>query len=281
MPPSAAYKNKPRPAPRSVPATAPSRLCMGTKRCCVVGVRARGPDASSSDDMREPRSATMLDDGDDDFTFAAAHPPPRLLPAGAGGGFVGPPLLYPVFGRPRSPPRVADPAEPEPEPDTATARVPLGRHLAVDRRRDPAPAPLPAPADDDDDSVPAETFCPWSPGWSAAAASPARCKKSGSTGSVLRWRPRLAVGRSQSDGKEKFVFLSAGGGSSGRRSQNGRGVAAPGGGATAGAPHAWSCYVNDNKSGGGARRRSFLPYKRDLVGLFANAAVFRRSYLPF
>lgn len=215
-----------------------------------------------------------MDDGDDDFTFAAAHPPPRPLPAGAGGGFVGPPLLYPVFGRPRSPSRVADPAEPE--PDTATA---LGRHLAVDRR-DPASAPLPAPADDDDDSVQAEMFCPWSPGWSAAVASPARCKKSGSTGSVLRWRPRLAVGRSQSDGKEKFVFLSAGGGSSGRRSQKGRGVAAPGGGA-GDAPHAWSCYVDDNKSGGGARRRSFLPYKRDLVGLFANAAVFRRSYLPF
>lgn len=222
----------------------------------------------------------MLDDGDDDFTFAAAHPPPRLLPAGAGGGFVGPPLLYPVFGRPRSPPRVADPAEPEPEPDTATARVPLGRHLAVDRRRDPAPAPLPAPADDDDDSVPAETFCPWSPGWSAAAASPARCKKSGSTGSVLRWRPRLAVGRSQSDGKEKFVFLSASSGGSGRLSQKGRGSAVD---VEGGAHHAWRHYANNTTSEGGSarRRRSFLPYKQDLVGLFANAAVFRRSYLPF
>lgn len=219
-----------------------------------------------------------MDDGGDDFTFAAAQPPPSLVSAG-GGGFIGQPLLYPVFGRPRSPPRAA--------PETATARVPLGRFLLVDRD----PSPPPAPADDDDgdlDSVPAEMFCPWSPGWSAAAAaassqSQARCKKSGSTGSVLRWRPRLAVGRSQSDGKEKFVFLSASSGGSGRRSQKGRGSAVDvEGGAHHAAHHAWRHYANNTSEGGGARRRrSFLPYKQDLVGLFANAAVFRRSYLPF
>ncbi|XP_066363461.1 uncharacterized protein [Miscanthus floridulus] len=235
------------------------------------------------------RSRIVMDDGGgvDDFTFAAAQPPPRLLSAGSGGGCMGPPLLYPVFGRPRSPPWAA----PAPEPETATARVPLGRLLLVDR--DPSPPPPPAPADDVDDdegldSVPAEMFSPWSPGWSAAAASssPARCKKSGSTGSVLRWRPRLAVGRSQSDGKEKFVFLStaSSGGSFGRRNQKGRGAvegAASAGSAGGGGAHAWSYYVNNNKGGGARRRRSFLPYKQDLVGLFANAAVFRRSYLPF
>jgi hypothetical protein len=49
----------------------------------------------------------------DDFTFAAAQPPPSLVSAG-GGGFIGPPLLYPVFGRPRSPPWAT--------PETATVR---------------------------------------------------------------------------------------------------------------------------------------------------------------
>ncbi|CAN6336769.1 unnamed protein product [Urochloa humidicola] len=204
----------------------------------------------------------------DDFTFAAVVPAPLLLSAG-GGGRVGP--LYPVFGRPRSPPRPAPPA-----PATATARVPLGRILLVDRK------PPPPHADDDGDdldTVPAEMYCPWSPGWSAAAAaSPARCKKSGSTGSVLRWRPRL-VGRSQSDGKEKFVFLSAASASgSGRKA--GRSGGDGGGGVSAAlGGHAWSYYAKG--SGGGARRRSFLPYKQDVVGLFANAAVFRRSYHPF
>ncbi|PAN18074.1 hypothetical protein PAHAL_3G176100 [Panicum hallii] len=202
-----------------------------------------------------------MDDGD--FTFAAVPPP--LLAAG-GGGRMG--VLYPVFGRPRSPPR-----PPAPELETATARVPLGRLLLVDREPAPAQQP-PAPADDLD-SVPAEMYCPWSPGWSAA--SPARCKKSGSTGSVLRWRPRL-VGRSQSDGKEKFVFLNTTGAASGRSGRKGR---SGGGGVSAAlGGHAWSYYASGGASNG-ARRRSFLPYKQDLVGLFANAAVFRRSYLPF
>jgi hypothetical protein len=204
-----------------------------------------------------------MDDGGDDFTFAAAVPPPLLA---AGRDRVGP--LYPVFGRPRSPPR------PAPEPVSATARVPLGRLLLVDKE--------PTPADDAElDSVTAEMYCPWSPGWAASSSSspgPARCKKSGSTGSVLRWRPRL-VGRSQSDGKEKFVFLSASGGASGSKGRGDGGVAAASHGG-----HAWSHYAKGGGSGAGncgARRRSFLPYKQDLVGLFANTAVFRRSYHPF
>ncbi|CAN6331952.1 unnamed protein product [Urochloa humidicola] len=209
---------------------------------------------------------------DDEFTFAAV-PPPLLL--AAGGGRMG--ALYPVFGRPRSPPRPA----PAPETATATARVPLGRLLLVDK--DPTPPPH---ADDDDlDAVPAEMYRPWSPGWSAAA-SPARCKKSGSTGSVLRWRPRL-VGRSQSDGKEKFVFLSTSASGSGSCRKGRSGGRGDGGGVEAAlGGHAWSYYAKGGGGGGavgngGARRRSFLPYKQDLVGLFANAAVFRRSYHPF
>ncbi|TVU20278.1 hypothetical protein EJB05_36481, partial [Eragrostis curvula] len=210
------------------------------------------------------RRRTM--DDDDEFTFAVV--PPSIADDDGGGVFLSGRMgkLYPVFGRPRSPPR--PPPPPEPELETATVRAPLGQLLLVDR--EPSPA---QPPDDDLDSVPAEMYSPWSPGW-AAAASPARCRKSGSTGSVLRWRPRLAVGRSQSDGKEKFVFLNASVSGSGRKGR----VKGEGGGA-----HAWSYYAKGSGSGGGngARRTSFLPYKQDLVGLFANSAVFRRSYHPF
>ncbi|GJM89788.1 hypothetical protein PR202_ga06008 [Eleusine coracana subsp. coracana] len=197
---------------------------------------------------------------DDEFTFAAVVPP--CVTDDGGGAFLKG-ALYPVFGRPRSPPRPPE----EPETTSATVRVPvsLGQLLLVDRD-EPSPA-------DELDSVPAEMYCPWLPGWSAAA-SPARCRKSGSTGSVLRWRPRL-VGRSQSDGKEKFVFLntsnSSASGSSRRKGRNGE----------AGGDNAWSYYAKGSGAGNGARRTSFLPYKQDLVGLFANAAVFRRSYHPF
>lgn len=193
-------------------------------------------------------------DHDDEFTFAVV-PPPVVVDGGGGvfrSGRMG--TLYPVFGRPRSPPLM-------PEPETATVST-LGQLLLADRVPD---------EEDDLDSVPAEMYCPWSPGWSAAA-SPARCRKSGSTGSVLRWRPRL-VGRSQSDGKEKFVFLNTSGASGSRRKgRNGEGVGGRG-------DQAWSYYAKG--SGNGARRASFLPYKQDLVGFFANAAMFRRSYYPF
>ncbi|CAN6331953.1 unnamed protein product [Urochloa humidicola] len=219
-----------------------------------VAATAATTDASSSHD----------DEEEEGFTFAAVDP--RLPTAGAfTDGRIGP--VYPVFGRPRSPP-LREEAE-DPSTGTATALVPLGQ-LLLEERGAPSSG---EPADDDGgglelelDGVPAETYCLWSPGASPSpgsqpSSSPARCWKSGSTGSVLRWRQRALVGRSHSDGKEKFVFLDASSehnGGQGWMSSHGRG-------------------------GGGSdgRKSTFLPYKRDLVGFFANAGAFRRSYLPF
>ncbi|CAM0953735.1 unnamed protein product [Alopecurus aequalis] len=201
---------------------------------------------------------------DGDFTFAAA----TRLPGGGAfgdGRVIG--QLYPVFGRPRSPP----PAQPSDEED-ATVRVPLGQLLLAERRSS-SPSRHQQPDDDDDDGdgvgeldgVPAETYCLWSPGTSPSP-SPSRCPKSGSTGSVLRWRQRLQVGRSHSDGKEKFVFLQHTPGSS------------PGG-TDRGGVHGWSYYGAGR--GSGRSSPTFLPYKQGLVGFFANAGALRRSYHPF
>lgn len=109
------------------------------------------------------------------------------------------------------------------------------------------------------------------PGTMAAQSPAPRCRKSGSTGSaVLRL---VGLGRSHSDGKHKFVFFDAGGGCSERKARGG------GGGDVA-----WSYYAKAGAAGGGGgnggRRRTFLPYKQDLVGLFASATAFRRTYHP-
>ncbi|CAM0953734.1 unnamed protein product [Alopecurus aequalis] len=197
----------------------------------------------------------MQDDGD--FTFAVA------APLSVGGRRIGAGRLYPVFGRSRSPPhRLA----PEPETTMAAARVPLGRVLLMDRERARSAQPP-------DCGEPAKTcYCSCCPALSSPAAKPAtRCRKSGSTGSLLRWRQRL-LGRSHSDGKEKFVFLDA----SPSQRKGKSGVADKGGGA-------WSYYAKAGASIGvnGGLRRSFLPYRQDLVGLFASATAFRRSYHPF
>nr|CAB3473794.1 unnamed protein product [Digitaria exilis] len=207
--------------------------------------------------------------------------------------------VYPIFGRPPSPPLGEAGEEYEP-PETATVRVPLGRLLLEERefrarQQDGRSASARAWREDDDDEededgaasaaadeelegVPPESYCLWAPGGgqSSAPASPRRCRKSGSTGSVLRWRriSERLVGRSHSDGKEKFVFLTAAAGpepslpplpSPGSKEEKQGGGSNKAGGAAN-----QLRYYGRGGSGGGSRRRSYLPYKQELVGLFAN-----------
>uniref|UniRef100_A0A0D9WJW5 Uncharacterized protein n=1 Tax=Leersia perrieri TaxID=77586 RepID=A0A0D9WJW5_9ORYZ len=202
---------------------------------------------------------------DDGFTFAEVRPP--LAAA------VGPPPIYPIFGRPRSPPASLTPAA------EGDSRRPLWRYLMVDQGPPPPPPATAAAAAEDDeldlDGEPPETaipymYCPLFPALPAAtaSASPARCRKSGSTGSsLLRWRQRSSISRSRSDGKERFVFLNTSSSFSGSGSDHHKG-------SRGGGEDALSYYAN---GGGGGRRRSFLPYRQDLVGIFA----FRRSYHLF
>lgn len=218
------------------------------------------------------------EEGDDDgggFTFPA-------LPFAADGCIV---PVYPIFGRPPSPPA----------PETATVRLPLGRLLLEERdfraRQRDAGRPPPPPDEDGGEleGVAPESYCLWAPGGQSAPSSPLRCRKSGSTGSVLRWRSisERLVGRSHSDGKEKFVFLSAGPGTSGsgppKQDEEGEGGRKGDGGVSIG-DRGWSYYSKGGGgrgSGGAGRRRSYLPYKQELVGLFANVSGLRRSYPPF
>ncbi|CAO1948088.1 unnamed protein product [Urochloa humidicola] len=243
---------------------------------------------------------------------------------GGGFSFPAPPLaadacivpVYPIFGRPPSPSQ----AEGH-DPVTATVRVPLGRLLLEERefrarqRRDGRSESARAWRDQDDgdgeddeeeeegeasaaageelEGVPPESYCLWAPGGggqASAPASPRQCRKSGSTGSVLRWRrisDRL-VGRSHSDGKEKFVFLTAAaaGGPEPPPPSPGNKAVEEGGGSdnkvrdSGGAANQLR-YYGRGGSGGGSRRRSYLPYKQELVGLFANVSGLRRSYHPF
>nr|BAK06835.1 predicted protein [Hordeum vulgare subsp. vulgare] len=228
--------------------------------------------------LEDPSATTASDDDEEEegegFTFAAAT---RL----AGGGVIGP--VYPVFGRPRSP----EEREVEEDAGTATVRVPLRQLLLEERGSSSSSSSGKRPddggEDDELDGVPAETYCLWSPGTSPSPSpSPSRYQKSGSTGSVLRWRQRLQVGRSHSDGKEKFVFLQAqqdAAGSPGSRGRTGAGEPRGRGGV-----HGWSHRGGRGGSGRGSpgrRASTFLPYKQDLLGLFANAGAFRRSYHPF
>ncbi|KAF6997801.1 hypothetical protein CFC21_013981 [Triticum aestivum] len=142
-----------------------------------------------------------------------------------------------------------------------------------------------------------ESYCVWAPGGGGGGKSsesprPPRAGKSGSTGSsVARWRriSDLVVGRSQSDGKEKFLFLPvnppkqqqeskpkprpnpAAGGTKKKGSEIG----------TVAAAHrmAYGAKAGVGVAANGATpRRTFLPYREELVGFFANVNGISRSH---
>ncbi|KAJ6839483.1 uncharacterized protein M6B38_313860 [Iris pallida] len=118
--------------------------------------------------------------------------------------------------------------------------------------------------DDELEGVPEGTYCVWTP---KASAEQKHCKKSGSTGSTtttttsasssskLRLKIRdLVIGRSQSYGKEKFLFIP--------NNNKGKRTAAAG-------------------DGDGGNKKTFLPYKQDLVGLFSSVNAISRTHHPF
>lgn len=158
-----------------------------------------------------------------------------------------------------------------------------------------------AATDDDDlEGAAPESYCVWRPGsGSSAPASPSRRppRKSGSTGSMARWRriSDLVVGRSHSDGKEKFIFFSTPPPpheALNKDKPKPKHKPASAGGRKL--PHATPATEVDTvtaahmaylaKGGGGGvvpggtPRRTFLPYREELVGFFANVNGVSRSH---
>lgn len=130
----------------------------------------------------------------------------------------------------------------------------------------------------------AGTSCDWSDR-KAVEASPEICKKSNSTGFSKIWRFKDFLGRSNSDGRDTFVFLNNGHGHgpaehvaaakgeekserkeaaakvSGKAKKGGKGKTAP--------LSAHEVYLK-SKAKEEDRRRSYLPYRPELMGFFTN-----------
>ncbi|KAF3444653.1 hypothetical protein FNV43_RR14346 [Rhamnella rubrinervis] len=159
---------------------------------------------------------------------------------------------------------------------------------------------------DELERVPPGTYCVWTPRRSAPE-SPAQCKKSKSTGSSSkRWRLRDLLRRSNSDGKDSFVFLTPLSASKNmedkvaeklniKEKKSSSSTAADhkvvkkiaGGKAKAKgtsekvATAHEAFYVRNRKLKEGDKRRSYLPYRQDLVGFFANVNAMGRSFPTF
>jgi Protein of unknown function (DUF1645) len=189
--------------------------------------------------------------------------------------------IYPVFGR-----TLISPPE-SPELDTPV-RLPL-RKLLVEERNSSIGSTSSSSSTAEMvelEGIPDDSYCVWTPG--SVPQSPTRCSKSGSTGSLVKWKKisDIVLGRSQSDGKEKFVFLSAKGNAKEKAKEKEKGKKKKGGKVTTEVDTITAHRIfYGSKSGAGnnaaSPRKSFLPYKQDLVGLFASVNGIRRSHHPF
>lgn len=234
--------------------------------------------------------------GDDDFEFASVFNAGDEVSLN---GQVG--QVFPVFNR-----------------DLLLHDDQGGRQADDDDHRRPdddQPPPSSSSSEADElEQVPAGTYCVWTPK-RAVPESPGQCKKSKSTGSSSspskRWRLRDLLRRCNSDGKDSFVFLTPVSGSKKmeekgtnikekRSSTSSSSSSSPSGSDTnrkvlaankidggnnksgkAKATAHEAFYVRNRKMKEGDKRRSFLPYRQDLVGFFANVNAMGRGFPPF
>ncbi|CAD6332764.1 unnamed protein product [Miscanthus lutarioriparius] len=207
--------------------------------------------------------------------------------------------FYPVFGRGSG--CTALPAAPEVQP---RVRGQLGQlFLEETRERNSSTSSTASTssssgaATDDDglEGVAPESYCVWRPGSSASASPSPPPRKSGSTGSMARWRriSGLVVGRSHSDGREKFLFVASAPPHDALRRHK-KPATAPAAGACRKPPPPVAAPATEADAAahriaylarggvpvppGGTPRRTFLPYREELVGFFANVNGISRSH---
>ncbi|KAI9177899.1 hypothetical protein LWI28_020432 [Acer negundo] len=160
-------------------------------------------------------------------------------------------------------------------------RFPL-KKLFIDDRDCP-PSSSSSSEVDELEGVPEETYCAWTPRRSSTdLASPNRCEKSNSTGSSStssskRWlKFRDLLKRSNSEGKDPYVFLSKPKTNADSNSKEKKPVKKTGKQVSA---HE-AFYVKNRAIKEGDKKRSYLPYRRDLVGFFANVNGLGRTFRP-
>ncbi|OVA17007.1 Protein of unknown function DUF1645 [Macleaya cordata] len=247
-------------------------------------------------------------DGDDDddfeFTFVCRDPDGSPITADElfANGQIRP--VFPIFNRDLL---FAGGRDDDSKPaKSSTLRVPLKNLFLGDRDSTDPPSSSSSEADELE-NLPAGTYCVWTPkGSSSSQASPETCKKSSSTGSSSsrRWRLRDFLFRSNSDGKDTFVFLTPSASTkmkkkdekavekvikaevseerkhSGESKVAGKGKSKGVSTAAEVSPHEIH-YVRNRALKENDRRRSYLPYRQDLVGFFANVNGLSRNLHPF
>ncbi|XP_019442204.1 PREDICTED: uncharacterized protein LOC109346919 [Lupinus angustifolius] len=165
-----------------------------------------------------------------------------------------------------------------------------------DYRRDSPSSSSSSSEVDELDGIPASTYCVWTPkSAQSVQASPNRCKKSNSTGSsaspLKRWKVLDLLRRSNSDGKNMFMFLKNNKEVKSENSKERRDFGSSNefagkkysGGGEGKLPKTTSAYEGvyfgkrERRIKEKNKRRTYLPYKQNLIGY---ASTFN-SFSPF
>ncbi|XP_023545738.1 uncharacterized protein LOC111805087 [Cucurbita pepo subsp. pepo] len=220
------------------------------------------------------------DDDDGDFSFVCANPD-GSSPITADDAFYNGQIrpVYPLFNRDLL---LVD------EKDSESLRPPL-RKVFMEKRDTLAPKSE-LELELEVEGVVEGTYCEWSP--SAAGLG----EKSNSTGFSKLWRFRefMKMHRSSSDGKDAYVFLSKPSSSSSPKSPDNKphklqpqtpsSASAPKVNRlkpqTAASAHE-THYVRSRAQNQAHKRKSYLPYRQDLVGFFTTVNGFSKNVHPF
>lgn len=172
---------------------------------------------------------------------------------------------------------------------------------SVDEKEDREPRPPPTPSsslsseEDELESVPTGTYCMWRPRWKETMPQ-SRCKKSSSTGSTSfkRWKIRDLLRRSNSEGKDSFVFITPKKGGNTEGNQSGKVLKLTGkskakqitaGDKAAKRPSSMAAheefYVRSRAAKETLKRKSYLPYRQELLGFFTNINALGRTLPSF
>lgn len=239
-------------------------------------------------------SSSSSDEDDNGFEFVLVRQDPDDYTTTDGDHKVGFPI-FPLFDRDLLLKYGNESKDQSQDQKSSTVRLQLKNLFIEDR--DP-PSSSSSEADELEGILP-ETYCIWTPQKSSLlaspSASPSRCKKSNSTGSSSkqRWRLRdlLHLRRSSSDGKESFIFLNPDNHKNSNNNVNlgkkkeekfekGKIVATRAGKAKEKVSAHEVFYVRNKALKEGDKRKSYLPYRPELVGFFANVNGLGRNFSP-
>ncbi|KAF2600971.1 hypothetical protein F2Q68_00011734 [Brassica cretica] len=137
--------------------------------------------------------------------------------------------------------------------------------------------------EDELDTMPGEIYCPWTPARSPVEMT-SPCRKSKSTGSSStstwsrrRWRIRKLLKRSRSDGKETLEFLNT----SPKNKETVKTKSKKKEKEKVSVSAHEKFYLRNKAMKEEDKRKSYLPYKQELVGLFSNIHRHGKVSSPF